>query len=258
MSDAAPSLRIGTWNLEYAAGVAKNHRRKAILQAQNADIWVLTETHDTINLAPSHSPAYSDQRANRRQGERWATIWSRGAVLKPLPVEDPHRTTAALVESAVGTVLIYATVLPWCNDRGPDPANPAKGWSEFYRVLPRQFAEWSALQAAHPEAALVVAGDLNMNLGGPHYYGTKRGRQLLRDGFQQLELTCTTEWPRIPEGSLRYPPIDHVLVTAAWREYTKVISCWEGRAEDGTRLSDHSGLVVEFTPSPAPLCAEDH
>ena len=41
-------MRIGTWNVEYAAGAAKNERRVARKRAANAGIWVLTETHDAL------------------------------------------------------------------------------------------------------------------------------------------------------------------------------------------------------------------
>jgi len=44
-------LRIGTWNTEYASGVDKNARRLALLNGRPADVWVLTETHDDLDLS---------------------------------------------------------------------------------------------------------------------------------------------------------------------------------------------------------------
>lgn len=239
------TLRIGTWNVEYAAAATKNAARLARLRAEDADVWVLTETHDDLDLSRTHTPVRSVQRPTGRAGGRWTTVWSRGPVLQRLDVDDPIRTVAALVESAAGRLVVYGTVLPWHADLGPDPARPAKAWTEQDRVLPRQIAEWRRLGERYPGLPLVVAGDLNMNLGGKHHYGTARGRARLREGLAELGLVCATETERLPEGWLRYPPIDHVLVPAAWGPRTRVVSAWEGTTAAGVRLSDHSGLVVE-------------
>jgi endonuclease/exonuclease/phosphatase family metal-dependent hydrolase len=158
---------------------------------------------------------------------------------------DPVRTVAALVESPLGRLLVYGTVMPWCNDAGPNPDAPARGWTEQDRVLPEQIAEWEQLRARHAEEALVVAGDFNMNLGGKHHYGTARGRSRLREGLAKNGLFCATETDRLPVGALRFPPIDHVAVPASWDGRTSVVAAWEGTSADGVRLSDHSGLVVE-------------
>lgn len=242
-------LRLATWNVEYADGTAKNAARLARILSENADIWVLTETHDDLSLLPTHGSVTTIQRPTGRRGGRWTAIWSRWALLG-IPVNDPIRTVAALVTTPAGPLLVYGTVLPWGTDPGPDLANPAKGWSEMDRVLPLQLAEWRRLRDAHPGVPLVVAGDLNMNLGGPHYYGTKRCRDTLLTGVQGLGLVCATTTDRVPPGALRHPPIDHVLVPASWS--TPVVSAWEGRTPEGVRLSDHSGLVVEVADCASP------
>jgi len=164
-----------------------------------------------------------------------------------LHVDDPFRTVAAVLNSPVGPLVAFGTVLPWHSDAGHLRANPMKQWAEQDRVLPLQVAEWRRLRQNFPDLPLVVAGDLNMNLGGKHYYGTARGRQTLRDGLAELGLVCVTETARIPAGALRNPPIDHVLVPDAWGPTSRVVGAWEGKTDDGLRLSDHSGLVVEAT-----------
>jgi len=238
------SIRVGTWNVEYATGVSRNERRLVRIQAEVADIWVLTETHDDLDLSPTHSPVSTVQRPAGRPGGRWATIWSRWPIVERVVVGDPVRTVAAVVEGPRGPLLVYGTVMPWGSDPGPDLANPARGWTEQDRVLRLQVAEWQDLQRRYPEVALVVAGDLNMNLGGKHYYGTARGRATLQAGLDRAGLACAMEWERVPEGTLRHPPIDHVLVPEAWIAGSRVVSAWEGTTPDGVRLSDHSGLVI--------------
>lgn len=238
-------IRIGTWNVEYAAGADKNARRLARLRAESADLWVLTETHDDLDLSHSDYVAISThQRPTGRAGGRWATIWSRWPVLQGIDVDDPVRTVAALLDSPVGRLAVYGTVVPWHSDPGPGDG-PARNWSEQDRVLPLQIDDWRAIRAQFGDLPLVVAGDLNMNLGGKHYYGTARGRKALRQGLAELELACATEYDRLPIGALRHSPIDHVVVPEAWLPRTRVVAAWEGRDAAGPRLSDHSGLVVE-------------
>lgn len=241
-------MRIGTWNVEYAAGKDRNPLRLARLKAANADIWVLTETHDELDLSARHRAVSTLQRPTGRAGGRRTTIWSRWLIRQVVEVEDPVRAVAALVDAPSGLILVYGTVLPWGTD--PGPTGTARGWTEMDRVLPLQLAEWRRLQAQFPDAALVVAGDLNMNLGGKHDYGTLRARSALRAGLAELGLSCVTEWERIPAGMLQFSPIDHVVVPAAWAARTRVVSAWEGDA-GGTRLSDHSGLVVQVQLPPA-------
>jgi endonuclease/exonuclease/phosphatase family metal-dependent hydrolase len=60
-------------------------------------------------------------------------------------------------------------------------------------------------------------------------------------------LVCTTEYGRIPEECrLTNPAIDHVLISKGIADNSRVVETWEGKQPDGTRLSDHSGIVVEL------------
>lgn len=236
-------MRIGTWNVEYAAGRAKNERRLRRLHAMACDIWILTETHDDLDLGVDYHAVSTRQRATSRPGARWTTIWSRYPIHETLRVEDNGRTVAVRVASPDGPLLVFGTVLPWHSD--PGPAIKAPNWSEFYRVVPQQGGEWAALRKAHPGVAMCVAGDFNVNLGGKHYYGTTRARATLRTALADAALVCVTETERVPAGLLRYPPIDHIALSDALARRAAVVGAWEGDADDD-RLSDHSGLVVEI------------
>ena len=148
-----------------------------------------------------------------------------------LPVRDPSRTACALFDAPAGPLLIYGTVMPWHADYGSD--GTAKGWTEQYRIVPEQAAEWSALRAAHPHASLCVAGDYKMNLGGPHYYGTKRGRELLQAGLDAADLACVTRTEHVPPGLLHHANIDHIAVPAAWAARSRVVAAWPGSNDEG-------------------------
>ena len=206
-------MRIATWNLERAADREKNSRRLDLIASVDADIWVLTETHDEIDLAPlGHRPARSEHDPAARPGEWWVTIWSRLPITRVIAVEDSVRATAVLVDSPFGPLIVFGTVLPWGTD--PGPTGDARGWTEHHRVIPLQGNEWTALRGRYPDTALCVAGDFNTNLGGPHYYGTNRGRVLLRTALRDAGLACLTETQQIPEAALVDPPMDPIALSS--------------------------------------------
>jgi hypothetical protein len=102
---------------------------------------------------------------------------------------------AAVIAGPGIPLLVFGTVLPWHSDPGPEEGVKAPSWSEHYRVIREQDEEWSALRDSNPELALCVAGDLNVNLGGKHFYGTREGRGL--SGFPCVggRLNITPPWP---------------------------------------------------------------
>jgi hypothetical protein len=202
-------------------------------------------TNDRVAL-DGYSAVRSSDRAGPAPGGRWVTIWSRLPLLGPMVVRDRNRAAATRIASPIGELIIYGTVLPWQTDVGEPPIDPKpKGWSEQYRTIPLQAADWIRMQRERAEAHLVVAGDLNMSLGGPRYYGTREGRSLLAQAMEAAELFCATSFERVPTGTLQHPAIDHILLPAPWAGATRIASAWEGAVQN-VRLSDHSGLVVEI------------
>ncbi|MGE0309815.1 MAG: endonuclease/exonuclease/phosphatase family protein, partial [Acidimicrobiia bacterium] len=233
-------LRIGTWNVQYGAGVDKNRLRRELLVEKDADIWVLTETHDDLDLVDTHAVVRSLQRSTAKAGGRWTTIMSRFPVIEQIDTVDPHRTVCARLDGgALGEIVMFGTVLPWHTDQGPDPAVPKRNWEEFARIVPLQGAEWRELRTRYPSATFVVAGDLNHNLGGPHYYGYKAGRALLRDALAASSLVCYTNSDEFRFEGLAHPPIDHVCASFPDRvSIASRVEAWEKESEAGVRLSD--------------------
>jgi hypothetical protein len=239
-------LRVGTWNVEYARGVAKNGSRLDLLRRWNADVWVLTETHDDLDLSASHTAIRSEQRYPT-PGGRWTTIWTSLPVVECLATADPHRCVAVRLDAGeAGELIVYGTVLPWNSDAGPDPARPARGWDEFHRVVPQQGREWTSLRDLNPRATFVVAGDLNQDLGGRHHYGTKACRALLAVQLDEARLTCLTTTDRFEPGVLQHPPIDHVCAgPGRGSSLTSEVHGWNN-VDSGVRLSDHGGTLVSL------------
>jgi hypothetical protein len=245
-------VRVGTWNVQYARGAEKNDRRRAQLLSRHAAVWVLTETHDDLDLSATHEAVHSEPRY-AAPGGRWTTIWTSLPVLQRLETTDPTRCVAVLLDGgAAGQLVVFGTVLPWNGDTGPAPDNPAKGWSEFFRVTRVQAADWRQLRHQYPNATLVVAGDLNHDLGDQHYYGTKAGRELLTSELATAGLACLTATNAFAPGALEHPPIDHVCAgPGLGRTLSARVEGWDCTV-DGKRLSDHGGVLASLGLVPDP------
>src|SRR5665647_2392857 len=111
------NLKVATWNLARVLPKDTARRAKIVgwLDRIDADVWVLTETHNSVSPGPEYSAAstgYSERPGE--PGERWVTIWSRLPIEPLPPTRDPARTVAALVQPPDGAPLVvYGTVLPW-------------------------------------------------------------------------------------------------------------------------------------------------
>ena len=82
-------MRIGTWNVEYAAGAAKNERRVARMREATAAIWVLTETHDSLVLGDDFHVLSTEQRPRPQDaGGRWVAIASLFPFTRTIPTRD--------------------------------------------------------------------------------------------------------------------------------------------------------------------------
>ena len=240
---AQTKLRIGTWNVEYASA-ARNPLRLALIERADADIWVLTETQDGLALGSSYTPQHSEPHPQKRP-QRWVTIWSRHPLIKRIDVRDPIRTAAALYATPLGKVLVYGTVMPWSSDRGLSGVEAY--WAEHHRVVSEQVKECSELRDDHGDAAICVAGDFNMTLGGGYPYGTPKGSQLLEDGLKEAGMACVTRMEHVPRDAMSH--IDHICVPEEWAVRTTVVDGWPGTIE-GVRLSDHSAVVIETRGAP--------
>ena len=122
-------------------GRGEERERRRLINDVDCDVWVLTETHDAIDLGETHEAIHSVPRPNRRAGERWVTIWTRFPVKARVATIDEERTAAAVVTGPGGDLLVYGTVLPWHADRGRAATGVSvRNWSEHHRVIPSRAA----------------------------------------------------------------------------------------------------------------------
>lgn len=245
-------MRIGTWNVEYGKS-SRNPDRLALLKAQKADIWVLTETHSDINLSETHFPVCSDPRpilGNRKVDGKstWVTIWSRFELIRRIDgLPDKRRMVAAIFDAPTGPLAVAGVVLPWHSDRGDEPSDPApRNWDELRRVLrdelPRLFA---TMRQEAGDCRCVLAGDFNSVLAQPYPYSNPYPPNTLRMELRKLlhdeKLVCHTADTPYPLPSLPRTLIDHVCTNMGNAEKAET---WTGIDGKSPRLSDHPGVVV--------------
>jgi hypothetical protein len=114
--------RIATWNLDHAY---KNNSRKIEAQIEkikniDADIWVLTETCDQVDLSLIGYKRIIPEVKNKHR-KHWSTIWSRLPILKEIRTYDSETAVCAEIEISLKiSMIVYGTIITWQMDKGPD------------------------------------------------------------------------------------------------------------------------------------------
>ncbi|KAF0221137.1 MAG: hypothetical protein FD174_635 [Geobacteraceae bacterium] len=100
-------MRVAAWNLDHAS----NGSRPIELQTQrivsiDPDILVLTETCDSVDLAPY---GYTAALTERNQYQKYCSvIWSKYPILKTIPTYDPETAVCAEIDTSLGKVIVYS------------------------------------------------------------------------------------------------------------------------------------------------------
>jgi hypothetical protein len=248
------TLRIATWNLMDPP--ATGLRRKKLLSMMkkiDTEVWVLTETHPSFSPGDDYnciSRSAAALEPDCDSNKHWVAIW----VKKPLmatseTTSDTCRTACAKISLPNDqAVYIYGTVLPWLTDKR---SLPLKGKEAFIAELKKQGSDWAKLRDDHPNSLICIAGDFNQDLlnDGGHFYGSKTGRNNLRQTLSESGLTCLTEKDNDPVHKFRphLASVDHICISSQFTDYAVKLtekSIWPSIEEHGKKLSDHFGVVV--------------
>lgn len=244
-------MRIANWNLQR---ILPRQSRVSLIREQfaavEADIWILTETHELVGPGDDYSSVMSGEPDREsKEGEHWTGIWSLYPI-KHLPsfVSDPSRCIAAHISHpGIGEIVVYATVLPWGGSKwgGFDSVDGAA----FEAALNTYLLDWQKLRAEFPNALCVVAGDFNQDLAPYHYYGSKKQRKLLETGLDAVGLVPKTLQAYDPidwEPSKRYACIDHICTSESPGIQIGDSIRWPESGKPDLRVSDHAGIAIEF------------
>ncbi|WP_449287799.1 endonuclease/exonuclease/phosphatase family protein [Marinobacter salarius] len=246
-------MKIGNWNLER---VLPSQRRCSSMRAHllriDADIWVLTETHELVGPGSEYSSVMSGEPDRQSEpGEHWAGIWSRHPIMHlPSFVSDIALCTAAYIEHPdMGEIVVYAMVLPWGGSkwRSFDSAHGVA----FAEALNTYVGDWQKLRAAFPKALHIVAGDFNQDLAPYHYYGSKKQRGLLEAALAapDIRMTALTAEANDPvdwDRKERKACIDHICVSESPGLRVGKTTRWPESGKPDPGLSDHVGVAVEL------------
>ncbi|MFE9748275.1 endonuclease/exonuclease/phosphatase family protein [Saccharothrix saharensis] len=246
----APSLERATRQLTWLAG-------------RPEDVFVLTETKSTPgtrHLADSFTAAgYTVTMPDHADGELGVMIISKTAT-HPDPLTDhldylPARATGIVIDTDHGTLRVLGAYVP-SRDASLDKTERKKRWITGFRA---------ALDATRTDTPVLLLGDLNVI--EPDHQPPHRGQfapfeyDFYRDLTRHHGLVdlyrhhhpdrIEHSWARRPELGYRY---DHAHATPDLAE--QVLTCdyvHDTRLPqaDGTRLTDHSGLTVTTTLTPA-------
>lgn len=243
-------FRIATWNLERPTQKSwiRNQRRLDQIHQIDADVWVLTETNEAIDLGSDYEAIASiPWKDYHRPGENLTTIWSRWKKLRKLQTFDPHWAVCAEIDSPFGAMMIYGTVLPYANDKGL--SGTAKRWEEHCRSIQRHQEDWLRIQKQYPDRSMCIAGDFNQSRDNSGWYEEKQSVEMLGVALGSLSMVCTTN--QNFQEDIGRSTVDHICLSKRLVAYQESVSAWKGTTSEGKKMSDHNGVFVDLR------CAND-
>lgn len=240
-------MKIATWNVALPVSEGRRKQLRVFTDRIGADVWVLTETHDSFTPGHQFSCSSAEGRDGRhRPGHRWVSIWST-CELEPLPTSDAKRTVAArLHPKGSKPFIVYGCVLPWLGSAWE--GYPAKGGVAFSESLKIQSADWKLLLSKYPDHEFFVLGDFNQDLVRPRYYGSLTNRARLEEALKEVGLVALTAGDGDPIRRCSPPCacIDHICARrdSAWQANRP--ERWPDIPKPNKKLTDHFGVAVSF------------
>lgn len=223
-------MKIATWNIERPTKNGKTTKEIiSFLRKLNADILVLTETNDFIDLGADYNVQHSSVLQDKmyKVGERRVSIFSQ------LPITDKRFETfnsatalCVSIKTLLGELTVYGTILGVFGNKG----------NQFKDDLEKQLLDFENISKQTKNFCII--GDLNISFSD-NYYFTKIGREKLNSSFEKLQMKNYT-------ADLKHN-IDHIILTEKFVGKRKVItSYWNETENKQTRLCDHKGVMLEI------------
>ena len=222
-------MKIATWNVERLKHQKSLARITAACERVRADILVLTETDSRIR--PDYRYCFStptppdiglpgyEEPLHYRPTEHRVSLFTNYKCIRQHPTFDRHTALCVELETEMGALLVYGTILGVLGNRHPT----------FQTDLSQQAADLRRLNGV-----LCICGDLNCSFADPYYY-TSAGRDALRQTFAENRIRLLTE--NVPCC------IDHIAVSEGFVSGCKTaVEEWN----QDKRLSDHKGIAVEL------------
>lgn len=246
-----PPMRIATWNVQRPdpSNLKRNQAVMEKIREVNADIWILTETHEVIDLSGTHHGAATYPSPRKpRQGESCAAVWSRWPIQRRIDTSDNSEAVCVEVEHPERPLLVYGSIIAYGGYKGPDGIS--RMWEQHYRFIEWHARDWRQLRQEYPDHLLVTGGDYNQNRDGERWYGTNKGREMLSAALKAAGLICVTEEDFVKAGKLKdRHTVDHLCLDLRMSPRLATVGAWEREGSGGVQMSDHSGVWVETNPA---------
>ena len=251
--------RITNWNIERPK--VDSLKTKLVFEkilALNSDIIVLTESSNAINLNSDY-PFYSATNSfARTPDEQWVAIYSKWPIVENYKTESDCRTVCSKIKTPFSDIIIYGTIIPYhmagVNGNRYDRVG-LQTWQYHEEDIIAQSKEWEEIQNKNPNTPFFIIGDFNQTRGEIKGYGTDKCRDLLSSELQKLNIECITEinfennnLTPDPKTNLIRKNIDHICVSKKFISRLKNynVSAFNNFTKDGTYMSDHNGIVMDF------------
>jgi endonuclease/exonuclease/phosphatase family metal-dependent hydrolase len=221
-------------------GWKKNPRITEVIREIDADVWILTETNASIVPSSTRFPkagyvslaSIPTKALFHKLGESCTAIWSRYGIKQVIKTFEIDTAVCAEVDTPLGLMLIYGTILTYANDKGPN--NKSRKWEEHRKTIADHKTDWTRIAAEFPSHSMCVAGDLNISFAD-NYYSTETNRNDLLAIFKAFNMVNLTA--EVKQN------IDHIVVSQPLiKDCTVSITTWN----EDKQLSDHIGICVEI------------
>ena len=219
-------MTIATWNLERLKYNREVVEIISILENLNADILVLTEYDEKVdlkrypfqiatkNLALLHSENY-------KQTEKRVKIYSKYEIVNQFKTYDEYTSCCAEIKTERGNLIVYGTIIGIFGNRNQN----------FKSDLQQQIDDFNNLSKAQNFS---IVGDYNISFSD-NYYFTNFGRSELIKSFKENKIENLTQ--QLSEV------IDHIAISKAFIRNSK-IETYEWNLDK--KLSDHKGICVSL------------
>jgi len=146
-------MKIATWNLERPS--KNGHKTPAILQylyKLNADILVLTETNEFIDLGNEYEFFHTDNFFGPfyKQGDKQVSVFSKYPITSQIPTFRADTSLCVNINTPLGELIVYGTIIGNLRNRG----------NQFKLDLEKQLLDFESIGKTKN---LCVIGDLNIS-----------------------------------------------------------------------------------------------
>lgn len=225
-------MKIATWNIERPSKNGKKVKEiiKFLIDL-NADILVLTETNEFINLGPDYNVSHTSilQDKMYKTGERRVSIFSKfpfADKTNGFKTFNSDTSLCVTLKTSLGELAVYGTIIGVLGNRG----------TQFKNDLENQLLDFENINKHTKNFCLI--GDLNISFTD-NYYFTKTGRDKLNSSFEKNQMKNFT-------ADIKHN-IDHIILTENFVGKQRfVVSYWNETENKQTELSDHKGVMIEI------------